>query len=356
MSDGQVRLYREITGPADGPVLLLANTLGSTLSVWDGQIDRLAEHFRVVRFDHRGHGRSPVPSGPYAIADLGRDALGLLDELEVERAHICGVSIGAMTAIWMAANAADRIDRLVLCSASARLTPAEAWRDRAALVRTHGTRAIAPTVVDHWFTRWLKTRRPDVVEAMEEMVASTPAEGYAGCAEAMGAMDLRGALGRIRASTLVVAGAEDLATHPEHQRTIARGISDARYVEVERAAHVGIVEEPGVFGDLILSHLTGSPGETGEALSPLGAAAEPSGESNLDPRLRSAVALATLVALRAEEELTASQVKECLRVGMSVAEIEEVLRITARDAGVPAANAGLAVLEAAVDASGPDVG
>jgi len=195
-----------------------------------------------------------------------------------------------------------------------------------------------------------------VVEAMEEMVASTPAEGYAGCAEAMGAMDLRGALGRIRASTLVVAGAEDLATHPEHQRTIARGISDARYVEVERAAHVGIVEEPGVFGDLILSHLTGSPGETGEALSPLGAAAEPSGESNLDPRLRSAVALATLVALRAEEELTASQVKECLRVGMSVAEIEEVLRITARDAGVPAANAGLAVLEAAVDASGPDVG
>ena len=145
-------LHHEISGPADGPVLLMGGSLGTTLRMWDGQLP-LAERVRLVRHDHRGHGASPVPPGPYEIADLGRDVLELMDTLGVESASYCGLSIGGMVGMWLGANAPDRVDRLVLICTSAYMPPASAWQERVRLVLEAGSvDAVADPIVDRWLT------------------------------------------------------------------------------------------------------------------------------------------------------------------------------------------------------------
>lgn len=147
-----IDVHCEISGPDDAPVLVLSNSLGSTTAMWDPQVATLAERLRVVRYDHRGHGGSPVPSGPYDLADLGADAVRLLDRLGVEHVHWCGLSLGGMVGMWMAINAPQRIDRLVLCCTSANLGPAQMWADRAATVRAEGVEAIADAGIGRWLT------------------------------------------------------------------------------------------------------------------------------------------------------------------------------------------------------------
>ncbi|SDY53256.1 3-oxoadipate enol-lactonase [Micromonospora pattaloongensis] len=252
-----VSLHHVVEGPADAPVLLLGNSLGSTLAMWEPQLPRLAEQFRVVRFDTRGHGRSPVPTGPYALADLGGDVLALLDRLGVARAHFCGLSLGGMVGMWLAAHAPERVDRLVLCCTSARLGPPEGWAERARAVRAQGTVAVADAVLQRWFTPGFTSRKPDRVAALRAMVAQTPAEGYAGCCEAIADMDLEPVLPRIAAPTLVIAGADDPATPPAHAETIAAGIPDARVTVLTDAAHLANVEQSDRVTDLIITHLTG---------------------------------------------------------------------------------------------------
>jgi len=249
-------LHHELSGPEAGPPLLLGGSLGATLKTWDGQLP-LAERFRLVRFDHRGHGASPVPPGPYEIADLGRDVLALMDALGFERASYCGLSIGGMAGIWLGANAPDRIDRLVLMCTSAHLPPAAAWRERAAAVRAAGSVAgIADGVVERWLTPDFAAEHPEVRADLRGMLAAAPADGYAWCCGAIERMDLRPALARIRAPTLVISGSEDPATPPEHQRLIADGIPDARHEAIGPAAHLAAVQQPDAVNRLILDHLT----------------------------------------------------------------------------------------------------
>ncbi|MPZ88328.1 MAG: 3-oxoadipate enol-lactonase [Nitriliruptorales bacterium] len=255
-----VEVHHVIDGPEEAPVVVLSNSLGSNLSMWQPQVGPLAEHFRVLRYDQRGHGASLTPPGPYGLADLGRDALALLDRLEVRRAHFCGLSLGGMTGMWLAANAPERIDRLVLLCTSARLGPPEGWTERARTVRAHGTQAVAAAVVQRWFTEALRRRDPGLVARMQAMVAATPAEGYAACCEAIAALDLEGALRTIGAPTLVIAGADDPATPPEHAHRIATAIPDAQVAVLEGAAHLANVERAQAVTDLMLSHLTSSEG------------------------------------------------------------------------------------------------
>lgn len=250
-----VAVHYTVDGPADAPVLLLGNSLGTTLRMWDPQVARLATQFRVVRFDTRGHGSSPVPAGPYSIVDLAADALALLDKLGVARAHVCGLSLGGMVGMWLAAHAPDRVDRLVLCCTSARLGPAQAWAQRAATVRAYGTAAVADLTVGRWFTPAYPAQHPDRVAALRAMVAATPAEGYASCCAAIERMDLTGDLSSIRAATLVIAGGDDPATPPAHGAAIAAAIPGARMVLVPNAAHLANVEQSDTVTQLIQDHV-----------------------------------------------------------------------------------------------------
>ncbi|MBB6170916.1 3-oxoadipate enol-lactonase [Nocardiopsis mwathae] len=249
-----VDVHATADGPADAPVVVLSGSLGSTLEMWEPQVAALAERFRVVRYDIRGHGRSPVPDGPYSMADLGGDVLRLLDRLGADRACFAGLSIGGMTGLWLAAHAPERVDRLAVLCTSALLGPADSWAQRAATVRERGAGAVAEAVVGRWFTPGFARREPGVAERMRAMVASTPAEGYAGCCTAIGRMDLRADLAAITAPTLVVAGADDPATPPEHAERIAAGITGARLRVLADAAHLASWEQADEVNGLLLGH------------------------------------------------------------------------------------------------------
>ena len=253
-------VHHVLEGPAAGAPVVLSNSLGTTMRMWDAQAAALAHTRLVLRYDMRGHGHSPVPPPPYDLPDLGRDVISLLDRYGIERASLCGVSLGGMASMWLAAHAPERVDRLVLCSTSALFGPPEIWAERAALVRRSGVEAVADAVIARWFTPAFAAARPDVVAATRAQLVATPAEGYAACCGVVERMDLRADLPAIRAPTLVIAARDDPSTPPEHAHVIADGIPGARLVVVERGAHLVNVETPDVVTELVLGHL-GAEGE-----------------------------------------------------------------------------------------------
>jgi 3-oxoadipate enol-lactonase len=250
-----VDVHHVLEGPAEGPPLVLLNSLGTDHRMWDDQAGPLAESHRLVRYDQRGHGSSPVPPGPYSIADLGGDLIALLDRLGIERASLCGLSLGGMTAMWVASEVPERIERLVLCCTSALLGPASDWQQRARTVRGLGVGAIADAVLTRWFTPAFLQERPPAVDRLDAILRATPAEGYAGCCEAIRDMDLTDRLASITAPTLVMAGADDPATPPLHGQAIANSVPDARLEIIPGAAHLANVEQPAAVTERILSHV-----------------------------------------------------------------------------------------------------
>lgn len=242
-----------IDGPADGDVVVLSNSLGSNLHMWDPQVKPLTDNgFRVVRYDTRGHGESPVPAGPYTLRELGEDVLALLDRLGVSAAHFVGLSLGGMTGIWLGGHAPDRVRSLVLCCTSARPGNASMWVERAADARAGGMAEIAGAAMGRWFTEAWLASNPEAVGRMREMVARTPGDGYASCCEVLADLDLVGDLPKITAPALVISGADDPALPPGHGRVIADGIPGARFEVVAQAAHLGNVEQAGRFSELII--------------------------------------------------------------------------------------------------------
>jgi 3-oxoadipate enol-lactonase len=250
-----VDLHHSFEGPADAPVVVLSNSLGTTLEMWDPQAAPLARGHRVLRYDMRGHGSSPVPETPYSMADFGSDLIGLLDRNGIERASLCGVSLGGMVSMWVAAHAPERVDRLVLCSTSAIMGPPESWTERAALVRREGVGAVADSTVARWFTPAFAAAEPEVVAGIRAQLAATPAEGYAGCCEAIREMDQRPDLAAVAAPTLVIAAEGDPSTPPAHARTIAELIPGARLEVLDRGAHLVNVEAPDLVTPLVAAHL-----------------------------------------------------------------------------------------------------
>jgi 3-oxoadipate enol-lactonase len=241
-------------GPEDASVLVLSNSLGTSLDMWREQAPALRERFRLLRYNHRGHGGSPVPPGPYTIEDLGRDVIALLDRLGVERFSFCGLSLGGMVGMWLASEAPERIDRLVLCCTSARFDP-EAYESRARTVRQHGVTKVAEAVLERWFTPAFRESHPEVAEWAMDMLHDTPPEGYAGCCEAIAAAELPGRLGVIRAPTLVIAGADDPAAPPDRLEFIRDSVPEAHLIVLSPAAHLANVEQPRAATRAILDHL-----------------------------------------------------------------------------------------------------
>jgi 3-oxoadipate enol-lactonase len=253
-----VRLHHVADGPPDGPVLVLAGSLGSTVEMWRPQLPVLAERFRVVRIDLRGHGGSPATPGDYRVADLADDVLELLDDLGLDRVDWCGLSLGAMVGMHLASETPERIGRLTLCCTSAHFPDPTVWQQRIAAVAERGTAGIAEAVVARWFTPGWAAAHPDVVGEAEAMVAGTSDAGYAGCCAALAVWDHRDRLPAITAPTLIIAGADDLATPVEpHARTIADGIPGARLAVVP-GPHLANIESAEAVTGLLMEHLTTS--------------------------------------------------------------------------------------------------
>jgi 3-oxoadipate enol-lactonase len=250
-------VHAVVTGRPDGPVVVLSNSLGATHRMWDAQLQTLNEHFRVVRYDTRGHGESPVPDGSYSVDDLTGDVVALLDRLEVAHAHVVGLSLGGMTAMRLAERNPERVDRMVLLCA-AQLPPADSWLQRAETVRANGSVAVAESVVARWFTPEYLSAHPDIQTTHERMVAATSAQGYAGCCEAIAKMDLRQKLSCISAPTLAIAGAQDPATPPIMLEEIVAGVPNSRLLLVEQAAHLANAEQAGVVTPAVIAHLEDS--------------------------------------------------------------------------------------------------
>jgi 3-oxoadipate enol-lactonase len=252
------------SGPHDAPVLLLGGSLGTTLDMWEPQVPELSGTHRVIRFEHRGHGGSPVPRGPYTIDELGADVLTMLDRLDLPRVSYCGLSIGGMVGQWLAINAPARIDRLILLCTAPRLPPASTWQERAATVRAAGTsEVVADAVIGRWFTAAYTASHPDIVARYRAMISGIDPEGYAGCCEAIATMDLRAGLPGITAPTLVVAGRQDPSIPPEHGEAIAAAIPGARLEILDPGAHLASVERAHAVTALIAEHLAGARSEVG---------------------------------------------------------------------------------------------
>lgn len=252
-----VDVHAVISGDPSKPAVVLSNSLGSTHRMWDAQVDALAEHFHVIRYDTRGHGGSPVTPGPYSIDDLTDDVIALLDAHDIQGAHFVGLSLGGMTGMRLAVRNPERVNRLVLLCTAAVLGPASNWTDRAATVRANGVASIAEAVVDRWFAPGYLDTHPDRKAYYEAMAAATPAEGYAGCCEAIAAMDQVADLPSITAPTLAIAGADDPATGPDALAVIAENVADGRLLVVPDAAHLAPAQQPQIITPAIVEHLLG---------------------------------------------------------------------------------------------------
>jgi 3-oxoadipate enol-lactonase len=248
-------VHAVVSGRPEAPAVVLSNSLGSTHRMWDAQLPELESRFRVVRYDTRGHGGSPVPDGPYSIYELVDDVVALLDRLDIARAHVVGLSLGGMTALRLAARNPERVDRMAVLCTSAQLPPASAWTERAKTVRAGGAGAVAASVVSRWFTPDYLAVHPDVRIEAEHMVANTPAEGYAACCEVIAKLDLRDDLPSIQAPTLAIAGADDAATPPAMLRDIADTIAGAKVLVVPRSAHLANAEQPAIITPALIEHL-----------------------------------------------------------------------------------------------------
>ncbi|HZL59716.1 MAG TPA: 3-oxoadipate enol-lactonase [Stellaceae bacterium] len=243
---GKVVTHYYWQGAEDAPILLMGNSLGTNFHMWDAQVPALAQRFRVLRYDMRGHGLSEAPSGidAYRIEDLADDALALLDALKVDRFHYCGLSIGGMVGQRLGAKAAARIRSLALCNTAMRMATPQIYRDRADFVRENGLEPIVDTVLQRWFNDGFLKANPAIAIGMRNMVTRNSVAGYAGCCLALAEMDLEADLARIACPTLVLVGGKDQATPPEAGRKIAAAIKGAKLVEIPGAAHISTVEEP----------------------------------------------------------------------------------------------------------------
>jgi 3-oxoadipate enol-lactonase len=235
------RCVGRLDGPPQAPVLVLSNSLGTNLALWDEQMPALSARFRVLRYDTRGHGSSPVSPGAYSIAMLARDVLVLLDAFEIERAHFCGLSLGGMTGLWLGIHAAARIDRLVLANTAPQIGSTETWNTRIDNVRKGGMEAIADSVLERWLSAGFRARAPQAVSRVRAMLTTTPPDGYIACCGAIRDADLWPGVAGVRSPTLVIAGSRDAATPPADGKKMARRIAGARYVELD-ASHISNVE------------------------------------------------------------------------------------------------------------------
>jgi 3-oxoadipate enol-lactonase len=241
-------------GAPAGPALLLLGSLGTTVDIWRPQLERFAGRYRVIRLDTRGHGRSVAPPGDYTLDDLGADALSVLDAAGIERAAVCGVSLGGMTGMWLAAHAPERVRSLVPVSTALRIGRREMWDERIRQVRSGGTAGIADAAMGRWFSATFQREHPDTVDWCRTMLVGCSTEGYVGCCAALREADLHGDALRIVAPTLVIAGRHDPVTPPADAHEIADHIAGARLMTLD-ASHICAVERADELTSAVLAFL-----------------------------------------------------------------------------------------------------
>jgi 3-oxoadipate enol-lactonase len=244
-----------VEGDGDAPVLMLSNSLGTNLHMWDRQMPDLLKEFRVLRYDARGHGKSVATAGPYSLEGLSRDALGIMDALALEKVHWMGLSMGGMVGQWLLTHARERIGRAVLANTAANMAAPDIWNSRIETVLSKGMEAITLGVVERWFTKGFIDAHPEAIEPIVQMLHTTPPEGYAGCCAAIRDMDQREAIRSVKAPVLVVVGRHDPSTPPGMGALIASAIEGAKLVTLE-AAHLSNIEDPEAYTDAVMTFLT----------------------------------------------------------------------------------------------------
>ena len=256
----KVRLYWRADGDEGKPPLLLLNSLGTDHAMWDAVMPLLMRDFRVLRMDTRGHGASDAPKGDYTLSMLAQDALAVLDAAGVARAHACGLSMGGMTALALAIEHPERVEKIIGANTSAQMSP-DLMRERAALVRQKGMQAVIDAVLGRFFTQGFRDRKPPLLGSTRATVLATDPEGYAACCMAIAGMKIKDKLGRVKAPLLVINGAQDVSTPPaEHGERIATAVAGARSVMLD-AAHLSAVEQPEAFAGAVLAFLSGARGD-----------------------------------------------------------------------------------------------
>jgi 3-oxoadipate enol-lactonase len=244
-----------LDGPENKPPLMLSNSLGTNLHMWDWQIPELTKHFRVIRYDSRGHGQSGAPDGPYSIDELGRDALAIMDALELEQVHWMGLSKGGMIGQWLLTHAPERIGRAVLANTGSHMPPPDLWNQRIRTALDKGMEELTPGVIERWFTPEFRAREPETVQKIVRMLHTTPAHGYAGSCSAIRDMDQRESIRSVTNPVLVVVGSRDPATPLEMGKRIAGTIRGARIVTLD-AAHLSNIEQADAFNQAVIDFLT----------------------------------------------------------------------------------------------------
>jgi 3-oxoadipate enol-lactonase len=244
-----------IEGDKNKEVLLLSNPMGTNLHFWDPQIPALAEHFRIVRYDSRGHGGSVANQGPYSVEGLGRDALAIIDALGIEKVHWLGLSMGSVVGLWLLVHARERIGRAVLASTAAQIPGPDLWNSRIQSARDTGMNGVAMTVAERWFTKTFCDANPEKVETVMAMVRATPLHGYLAALAAIRDMDMREAIRNIRNEVLVIAGRHDPSTPPGMGALVASSIDRAKFVTLE-ASHMSNIEDEANFTKAVVDFLT----------------------------------------------------------------------------------------------------
>ena len=254
LQSGEARIHYALEGQSGLPVLVFSNSLGANYSMWEPQAREFQKKFRVLRYDTRGHGQSPPTPGPYSIELLGRDVIAMLDALDLDRVHFCGLSMGGMIGMWLALNVPERLNKLVLSNTAAKIGTAEGWNARIEAVQKNGMKSVASGILERWFTPAFRQKAPETMANILKTLEETNPDGYVGCCAAVRDFDCREKLSAIRTPTLVIVGAHDPATPPADGRFLAQQIPGARYVELN-AAHLSNIEAENHFNKELVAFM-----------------------------------------------------------------------------------------------------
>jgi 3-oxoadipate enol-lactonase len=254
LKSGEARIHYMLEGQSGSPVLVFSNSLGANYSMWDPQAHEFKKKLGALRYDTRGHGQSPPTPGPYSIELLGRDVIAMLDALDLGRVDFCGLSMGGMIGMWLALNAPERLNKLVLSNTAAKIGTTESWNARIEAVQKGGMKSVASAILERWFTPAFRQKAPETMANILKMLEETNPEGYAACCAAVRDFDCREQLDKIRTPTLVIAGAHDPATPPADGRFLAQQIPGAQYAELN-AAHLSNIEDQVRFNNELAAFL-----------------------------------------------------------------------------------------------------
>ena len=246
-----------LEGPAAAPVVTLSHSLATTLHMWDGQVPALAERYRVLRYDTRGHGGTDAPGGPYTLELLAEDARALLRALGILRTHFVGLSMGGMIGQVLGIQSPELLQSLALCDTSSRVPPEARtmWEERVRVAEAQGMEPHVETTLARWFTAPFREQHPERVAPVAAMIRATKPAGFAGCCQAIKMLDLTDRIAAITTPTLIIVGAEDAGTPVAASRTIHERIRGSELVILPSASHLSNIEQPEAFNRALLGFL-----------------------------------------------------------------------------------------------------